>query len=677
MTAAAAACTRGQPLSLPDELILMLLNDQTGYFHQVPGWRLQCAVAGAALAELSLLSRIDTDMESLVLLDRTETGDPALDPLLKEIADEPVQRNARYWIERLAARIEPVIDLTLDNLVRRKILEHHDGDFWTLTPAHWLAQRGEEESSASQFIRTRISEAIFTDTIPDPRDVIVICLVNTCDVFRFMFELNEQAEERIRLICRMDLIGRSIAEAVEQNIVSPMGRPAALSRRIPQVPFHRLLLNQNMRNGNLPALLADFAKSYGPVFQLRLPFQKPMTILAGSKVNRWVHRNARIHMTSGNYFRELEEACGAQGLITSLDGADHFRLRKVMKNYYSAAKFIERLDDVCEMTRQFMSSKKWETGSDIEVKRDTRLMINLQMTQITVSTDSQDIFEDLAQWKERASNCYVGHLMPNFMARTPAMSKRFQLLNTFVRRIEENHAPYQRAGAARELADDLFSLHASDPQFIPEQNLPFMLAAAPILQSIYVGDLLGFSLFEMAKHPELAASIRTEANAFLNDDRLDRDKFLQDANTVTRRFLMECLRMYPIVCMQARNVANSCTVEDFSLPLGQRVLIAQSAAHYMSDSFPEPYKFDIDRYLPPRNEHRKPDYAPYGLGTHMCVGYAWMNLQMIVNLLMIAYYFELAPLPKNHKLKINPLPTLSVTRKLKLRIANQLHEFAS
>ena len=89
---------------------------------------------------------------------------------------------------------------------------------------------------------------------------------------------------------------------------------------------------------------------------------------------------------------------------------------------------------------------------------------------------------------------------------------------------------------------------------------------------------------------------------------------------------------------------------------------------------PDPWKFDIDRYLPPRSEHRGPGWAPYGLGTHMCVGYAWMNLQMIVTLLMIAYYFELAPPPRNHRLKINPLPTLSVTAKLKLRIANQLHE---
>ena len=62
-------------LTLPEELILMLLNEESGYFHQVPGWALTCAVVGAALAELSLISRIDTGMDSLILLDKSETGD--------------------------------------------------------------------------------------------------------------------------------------------------------------------------------------------------------------------------------------------------------------------------------------------------------------------------------------------------------------------------------------------------------------------------------------------------------------------------------------------------------------------------------------------------------------------------------------------------------------------------
>ncbi|MXV95375.1 MAG: GPP34 family phosphoprotein [Gemmatimonadetes bacterium] len=159
-------------LSLPEELILMLLNEENGYFHQVPGWRLNCAVVGAVLAELSLLSRIDTDLESLFLVDASKTGDPALDPILEEIASESVQRNAQYWIERLAHRAESVIDLTLDRLVELKILEHHDGDFWTVarTVRHSDMYGDPEADTAGQFIKTRIGKAIFTDAIPYPRD---------------------------------------------------------------------------------------------------------------------------------------------------------------------------------------------------------------------------------------------------------------------------------------------------------------------------------------------------------------------------------------------------------------------------------------------------------------------------------------------------------------------------
>ncbi|MCY3690704.1 MAG: GPP34 family phosphoprotein, partial [Chloroflexi bacterium] len=82
-------------LSLPEELLLMLLNEETGYFHQVPGWALNCAVIGAVLAELSLLSRIDTDLEFLFVVDATPTGDPIRDHVLQEIADETEGRNAQ------------------------------------------------------------------------------------------------------------------------------------------------------------------------------------------------------------------------------------------------------------------------------------------------------------------------------------------------------------------------------------------------------------------------------------------------------------------------------------------------------------------------------------------------------------------------------------------------------
>ena len=62
-------------------------------------------------------------------------------------------------------------------------------------------------------------------------------------------------------------------------------------------------------------------------------------------------------------------------------------------------------------------------------------------------------------------------------------------------------------------------------------------------------------------------------------------------------------------------------------------------------------------------------YAPYGLGTHHCLGHRWVELQMAVNLLLIAYHATLDMVPANYTLGINPFPTAAPNRKLKFRVA--------
>ncbi len=140
---------------------------------------------------------------------------------------------------------------------------------------------------------------------------------------------------------------------------------------------------------------------------------------------------------------------------------------------------------------------------------------------------------------------------------------------------------------------------------------------------------------------------------------------------VTHRFLMECLRMYPIVPMSMRDVMNSFVFEGYELPVGSRLLIAQTAAHNMEDIFPDPFSFDIDRYLPPREEHRGPGYAPHGPGTHRCLGSRWMDLRLAVNVPVIAHHFTLEVSPAGWKLKFSPLPSMKPSEKLRLRVAEQ------
>ena len=662
-----------QLLSLPEELVLMLLNEENGYFHQVPGWDLNCAVAGAALAELSLMARIDTDMESLFLLDPTETGNPALDPILEAIAGEPVQRSAQYWVERLAPHAESIIDLTLDRLVDLNILEHYDGGFWTLarTAGQLEVFNGASAGSGFQFVKTRISQAIFDNEIPDPRDIIIICLVNTCDVFRFMFQLDEQAEERIEFICNMDLLGRSIAAAVSHNLAGPLLRHSALSKKIPVVPLRKLLFNRHIRSGNIPAVFAGLAKEFGPVFELRPPVGERLIFLAGPEMNHWVNRSGRMYLRAKDYFSDFEKVYGANGVLPSLDGADHFRLRKSMAPAYSRRRLAGQLDSLFAQVRGYMTT--WKVGDTYPATAMSRRMVNAQVSPLFVSVDSQDLIDDLMTYKERALNTHIVRVLPKFMLKTPGMRRRAKAVKTLLERVQSGHTPAQRAGTTRDLADDFLSLHASDPQFVPESNLTFAFSAA-LIASVYLGDAVSFALYAMAAHPELQARIQGEADALFGDGDPDGRDFHPSTIDVTHRLMMESLRIYPIVPMSMRNVMNSCVVEGYQLPIGSRVIIAQTASHYMEDVFPDPFKFDIDRYLPPRLEHQSPGYAPYGLGTHKCLGSRWMELQLTVNVLMVAHYYTLQVAPANYKLRFSPLPSMKPSKKLMFHIAEQRHE---
>ena len=127
--------------------------------------------------------------------------------------------------------------------------------------------------------------------------------------------------------------------------------------------------------------------------------------------------------------------------------------------------------------------------------------------------------------------------------------------------------------------------------------------------------------------------------------------------------------MYPVIPWQLRTVMNECIVSGYEIPAKTMLLICQTATHYAEDLFKDPLDFDIDRYLPDRAEHTTPGaYAPYGLGTHTCLGSRWVELQMAVNILLIAYHLKLDVTPADYKLGFNPFPTSSPNKKLKFRV---------
>ena len=671
MTDSSFSTINHHSLSLPEELVLMLLNEQSGYFHQVPGWSLNCTVIGAVLAELSLRFRIDTDTESLFLTDGSPTGLPILDPILAEIAEESEQRNTQYWIERLVPRAETIIDHVLSDLVRLEFLEHHEGDFWTLGRSARQTYVGTQQGSADAFVKPRIQSLIHSDEIPDPRDIINIALLNACNVMHVIMPLDEEAEQRLALICRMEVIGRALAEAVSSTIARPP-LPSFTTKKIPRLPLRKLLFHPHVRSGNIPALFADLAKQYGPVFELRPPFSKESYFfLAGAEVNQWVQKHGRLFLRATEYLESVEKAHGATRTIHTMDGADHFHMRKALQPSHSPETFVRRLDEVYETARKSMLS--WEVGEVIAAGPAFRRYMNAQMSPLLISHDTTDVFEDILIFNKLLLITHLTGILPKFLLKMPGMRRRANLVAEMSERIKASHTPAQRTGQPPDVIDGYLAAHANEEHFLPETDLGFPLDTL-LLTGMYLADLTSFTFYHLASNPDVYRRVREEADALFADGDPTGEDLKPENIAVTHRVLMEAHRLTPNVSLSVRHVMNSCIVEGYQLPLRAQVVIAQAAPHYMEDVFPDPFKFDIDRYLPPRNEHLSPGFAPYGLGTHRCLGSRWAEMQVCLNVLLLAHYFTFDLSPPGADLRISPLPTQSPSKKVKFLIKERRHK---
>ena len=654
-------------MTIAEEFILLLLKDDTGFVAPIPEWRMSCALVGAVLLDLSFKERIDTDLKALYILDPTPTGDELLDPTLSSIAAETDPHSPRYWVERLAPQADDINEMVFDRLVRREILNHDTAGFWSLSGK--VSRSGRYpliDGTTGEEIRNRVMRILFDNEIPHPRDVAIIGLVQACQGFKALLPPDEyeEVEERIKLVAGLDLFGRAVLEAV-RVLYSP---PASMrtGQPLPTVSLWECLKSRSFRAGNLPKFFAEKAEQHGSAYTLNLPGTK-LVVLAGAEMNHWVGRKGRLHLRSRDYLENFQAAWGTARSIASMDGAEHYRMRKAARAGNSHNVVKDRLEELLAIGRR--SLRQWEVGEVVPGEQGCQRWIGRQIAQLSTSIDPSDaLIDGLLAYEFRALLVYVMGLLPKVALRTPAMRRALQAVLDTYAEIHVGHSPAQREHSRRDLVDDLMELHQSDPQFLPETDLEFAFIA-PLIAGHYVGSAMSFALYELMANPDLLERVSAEADALFADGDPSTDSLDMEAIDVTHRFVMENLRLHPVIPVHNRTAANAFNVDGKLVPARSTILVAFTAAHYMAENYEEPDRFDIERFAPPREEHRtRGAYQPFGVGTHTCLGQRFSELMMVVDLLLLAHHLELEMVPADYKLKISPLPKLSPNKKFKFRV---------
>lgn len=129
----------------------------------------------------------------------------------------------------------------------------------------------------------------------------------------------------------------------------------------------------------------------------------------------------------------------------------------------------------------------------------------------------------------------------------------------------------------------------------------------------------------------------------------------------TERVIKESMRLYPPAWSLARTAISDFELRGYTIPAGANIVMSQWIMHRSPKYFPDPERFDPDRWLDPAMQ-RLPRfvYFPFGGGPRQCIGNTFAMMEAMLLLATIAQGFSLRPVPDQ---PVVPVPSFTLRPK--------------
>lgn len=417
----------------------------------------------------------------------------------------------------------------------------------------------------------------------------------------------------------------------------------------------------------------DCYRKYGPVYRLKV-MKNTYTVLAGVEAANFMGtREGRDSLRSKEFWQGLVDEWGAKRTLTGEDGETHQKLRTVMRHGYSRESVRGRYPELVKITDAVIA-RDWPVGKLVPVLQNMQYIVTEQLGAMLTGTSPREYVADIRTTILYILNILVTRQRPKFMLKDPRYRHAKQRVSELGRRMiaEYRATQQQRDPARRNLVDDIMEAHEKDPDLIPASDLILSLTGPFVAGLDTVANTTAAFIYSVLKHPEVHARVRAEADALFAQGDID-EADLRRVPAIEGA-IMEAMRMYPIAVAQMRTATRDFAFAGYQIRAGELLYVATAVPHYMEEYYPNPDKFDIDRYAKPRAEHLKPGvYSPYGRGTHTCLGKTLAEVQMSLSMARLFYQLDLELESPDYVLKTKVLPTPGPSMKFKVRVRGRRH----
>jgi pentalenene oxygenase len=404
----------------------------------------------------------------------------------------------------------------------------------------------------------------------------------------------------------------------------------------------------------------------GDLVQIRLGPLKVLVVSSPDLTRQLLLDDATFDK-GGPLFDRVREALG-NGLLTC-PHADHRRQRRLLQPSFHRARLPGYAKEMSENATEMVGA--WIDGQLIDVTTATQ--------QITARSLAATIFanalppDTLEQTLQDIDTLWVGWarrvILPATLGRfpTPGYWRYRRAGARFRQTVSEVLARRRNNGTGH--GDDLISLllavdaGLSDTE-IYEQMMTLLAAGIETTAST-----IAWALYLLACYPEIQRQLNDEVDTVLQGGMAAYEHV--SSLRLTNRIVTETLRLYPAPWFVTRTATIDTLLGGHAIPAGTALAYSPFALHHRSDLFPQPERFDPDRWLPENDANIPPGaFVPFGHGARKCAGDAFAVTQAILVLASLSarWWVELGPDLAQRRPPRPPLGVSLKPPKLPLRV---------
>ncbi|MCQ4081186.1 cytochrome P450 [Streptomyces sp. RB6PN25] len=330
--------------------------------------------------------------------------------------------------------------------------------------------------------------------------------------------------------------------------------------------------------------------------------------------------------------------------VGMLNGEEHRRHRRLMQSAFHRERIAAYATTMSRLAAERAAS--WRPGHVLAVDEEMNELALLTVATTLFSADFTDAIEEIKRSLPVALEEIPRRaLAPALLLRLP--TRRNRRFRTAVDRLHRTTRQAVAAGRGdRTDRGDLLSslLRSRDHETgtgLSDDQVHDQLVNMMVAGTETTGAALAWAFHELGTNPGIEARLHDEVDEVLGGRAAEFDDISR--LDYTRRVVQETLRRYPPYII-LRHAPATVTIGGTTLPEGASVLFSPYALHHDARVFPQPGRFDPDRWLPERSAGlARGACIPFGGGARQCPGNHFALTELVIHLATIAGRWRLRP----------------------------------